>query len=214
MIRTRRNLLVAVSQRVDRIEARAETRDALDQRLVRWLLAVGVLPVVVPNGLAGASALADWLAAIEPQAIVLSGGNDIGEQPTRDATEYALLDYAATLRLPLIGICRGMQMMGSHAGVGLLPVSGHAGTRHPLSCQVATEGALLPSEVNSFHNLQLASCPTDFEVLATAPDGALEALRHRSLPWEGWMWHPEREMTFSAMELARARALFMGESAS
>ena len=35
----------------------------------------------------------------------------------------------------------------------------------------------------------------------------IEAMRHGTLPWEGWMWHPEREANFSPRDLARMKAL-------
>lgn len=63
--------VVAVSQRVDVLPERGESRDALDQRLIDFLLAGGYLPVPVPNGLQ--DDLHDWLNAVSPQAIVLSG---------------------------------------------------------------------------------------------------------------------------------------------
>ena len=74
--------VVAVSQRVDVHPDRNERRDALDQRLISLLLKVGCMPVPVPNGLhlaAGAGmpvrdSFNTWIAAISPQAIVLSGG--------------------------------------------------------------------------------------------------------------------------------------------
>lgn len=201
--------VVAVSQRVEVLAERGETRDALDQQLVDFLLASGCLPVPVPNTLcrpvhdstAAADALHEWLGTLAPQAIVLSGGNDLGEQPKRDMTEARLLEHARANALPVLGVCRGMQMIGHWAGGRLKPVNGHVGTRHRLSGRIV-------AEVNSYHRLALAACPADFEVLARSEDGEIEAIRHCSLPWEGWMWHPEREPVFAAHDLARLKALF------
>lgn len=203
--------IVAVSQRVDHYPDRQETRDALDQRLITFLLVAGLIPVPVPNGLYKAlpdgrcdhEALDSWLAAVKPQAFVLSGGNDIGQCRERDLTEGWLLDHASQHQMPLLGICRGMQMMAHWAGTGLHPVQGHVRTRHRLTGEIA-------GEVNSYHGFSLATCPLDFEVLARSEDGEIEAIRHQSLPWEGWMWHPEREENFSARDVQRIKALFGG----
>lgn len=200
--------LIAVSQRVDRVPARAETRDALDQRLALWLTTLGGLPVPVPNAVG--DRLDEWLDALRPAAVVLSGGNDLGDSPERDFTETRLINHAIRAGLPLLGICRGMQMLAHHAGTALAKVTGHAGTRHALSGALASEGKL-PGEVNSFHNWALTDCPHGYEVLARAPDGCIEALRHCGHRWEGWMWHPERETPFGEQELVRARNLLIGE---
>lgn len=200
--------VVAVSQRVDVYPERNERRDALDQRLCQWLVAAGFLPVPVPNGLstdsvdeAGRDGLQPWLSAVMPEAIILSGGNDIGEAIDRDNTERRLLAYAQDRALPVLGICRGMQMMGVWAGGALIPVQGHHRTRHVLCGE-------LVGEVNSFHNYALADCPAGFAVTAAADDGCIEAIRHESLAWEGWMWHPEREADFKPRDLQRLRVLF------
>ena len=202
--------VVAVSQRVDHYPDRNETRDALDQRLIEFLLAAGYLPVPVPNQLFKAlpdgrydqEALAGWLTAVEPQAFVLSGGNDIGQCRERDLTESSLLDFANLHRMPLLGICRGMQMMAHWTGVDLHPVQGHVSTRHRLSGEIA-------GEVNSFHGFSLTTCPAGFGVLAKSEDGEIEAIRHESLSWEGWMWHPEREAAFVLKDIERLKALFL-----
>lgn len=203
--------VVAVSQRVDFLSARCERRDAIDQRFCAWLSAAGYLPVPLPNVLSASAAeraspeharrLQSWLEAVRPSAVALSGGNDIGENAERDFTEAQLLQWAAARSEPVLGICRGMQMMAVWSGAALKPVEGHGGTRHALRGR-------LDGEVNSFHDFALMSCPRDFEILAVAEDGEVEAMRHKLLPWEGWMWHPEREATFAERDLMRLRALF------
>lgn len=201
--------VVAISQRVDLYPDRNETRDALDQRWITLLLVAGFIPVPVPNGLYKAlpdgrcdhEPLDAWLAALKPAAFVLSGGNDIGQCNARDLTEGWLLDYARMQQSPVLGICHGMQMLAHWAGTGLHPVHGHVGTRHYLSGEIA-------GEVNSYHAFSLTACPDGFEVLAQSEDGEIEAIRHRSLPWEGWMWHPEREPNFSQHDIQRLKALF------
>ena len=204
-------LKVAVSQRVDVWADRGERRDALDQRLSRWLMAAGCIPVPVPNALSTPLMAGQdeewqgWLRAVKPDAVLLSGGNDIGEAPERDNTEHRLLDYARDRALPALGICRGMQMMAVWAGGSLAPVSGHVRTRHRL--QTTANMGAWPDEVNSFHNFSLAECPGGFVVTARAEDGAIEAIRHETLPWEGWMWHPEREPQFGSADVMRFRAL-------
>jgi putative glutamine amidotransferase len=203
--------IVAVTQRIDHFPERNETRDALDQRLITFLLLAGFVPVPVPNGLqrvlpdgrSDPEELDGWLAAVKPQAFVLSGGNDIGECLERDLIEGWLLDHASQRQMPLLGVCRGMQMMAHWASVDLCFVQGHVRTRHRLTGEVV-------GEVNSYHGFSLAACPLDFEVLARSEDGQIEAIRHQSLPWEGWMWHPEREENFAARDVLRIKALFGG----
>jgi len=201
--------IVAVSQRIDDYPDRGERRDALDQALVRFLLACGCLALPLPNALLGEApsgtpcreAFDEWTARVRPEGVLLSGGNDPGGCPDRDSTESLLMEYAEGLRLPLLGICRGMQMMGLRAGASLVRVEGHVRTRHELHGERT-------GVVNSFHNFALSKCPEDYTVPARSGDGVPEAIRHVALPWEGWMWHPEREPLFCAMDIERARRLF------
>ena len=197
--------VIAVSQRVEMRPERNEVRDALDQRLNTFLLEAGFLPIPVPNSLISASldykSLSEWLSRVAPEALVLSGGNNIGNFTHRDLTEKAMLDHAKRLHLPTLGICRGMQMMGLWAGGRLKPVAGHVRSRHQLSGK-------FEAEVNSYHDFSLEVCPADFQVLARSQDGEIEAIRHSRLAWEGWMWHPEREAVFSQRDLDGLRELF------
>lgn len=191
--------VIAVSQRIDDYPDRGERRDALDQALVRWLAEAGFLALPVANAWSSAQ-LDGWLALVNPVGVVLSGGNDIGTCPDRDAVERHLITWAMQQGRPLLGICRGMQMLSVAAGGRLKQVSGHVRTRHRL---VAPFG-----EVNSFHDMTPDGCPPGYRVLARAEDGEIEAMQHEAHAITGWMWHPERETPFDARHLELARAHF------
>ena len=91
-------------------------------------------------------------------------------------------------------------MMGVWAGAEVRAVSSHTGVRHKLKGELA-------HSVNSYHRFSLAAAPNGFSVIAKSEDDEIEAIRHESLPWEGWMWHPERESHFSDHDITRFRAL-------
>ncbi len=200
--------LIAVSQRIDFIDKREEFRDAIDERLNEFIVSFGGLPVPIPNNLfvkninkTPSFYIDEWLNQIKPKGFVLSGGNDIGEYLNRDNTENKILNFARKMSLPTLGICRGMQLMTIWNGGKIKKLSGHVNTMHKITGEIN-------ENVNSFHNYSPDKCPSDFYVTARSNDEKIEAMSHKNLPWEGWMWHPEREKKFQKWNIIRAKNLF------
>ncbi len=204
---------IGISQRVDNTGTHNEYRDALDQQMNAWVIEAGFIPVPIPNSLVDMSLSCDnqlilerWLYLLHIDALLLSGGNDIGKVQKRDLTEISLLTWAEKNRIPVLGICRGMQMMGVYAGGKLIKMEGHVKTRHQLQFDNHNRGKFVES-VNSYHNQVLENCPDSFKVLARSDDGSLEAMMHKYLPWEAWMWHPERDPVFVIIFQERFKSL-------
>jgi gamma-glutamyl-gamma-aminobutyrate hydrolase PuuD len=188
---------IAITQRVHDLVDRGERRDALDQAWTPWIEDGGDAAIPVPNRLADPVAFVRDLGV---DALVLTGGNDLahlpGAQnaaPERDATERALLGHARDVGLPVLAVCRGMQMLVDFWGGAVTRVEGHVGQPHEIVLRPSNR-RLRPGPVNSFHGWGVAPAgvPGPLLVVATAPDGSVEAVEHRDLPQVGVMWHPER----------------------
>lgn len=182
--------VVAITQRIDHWPDRHETRDAIDQKLVKWIIQCGFFPLLVPNVFETPVELNRWLSIMNVQGIVFSGGNDIGQISSRDNQEIWLLKWAEDKKIPSLGICRGMQAMACFTGSTLTNVEGHVATHHQIS-------GVINLEVNSFHNYAITNLGDQWDILARSQDDIIEAIQHRALPWEAWMFHPEREPQFN-----------------
>ncbi len=204
---------IGITQRVDRVDLYDESRDALDNRLIEWVLNADLIPIPIPNNLVDdklpnnlQSNLDKWLDDVGIDVVLLSGGNNIGDVQLRDLTEEYLVFWAEKYKKPLLGICRGMQMMGICAGAQLVQINGHTKVRHKLKVK-DTNNKALPKSVNSYHDFALEKCPEGYEILAESEDGSIEAIKHKKLHWEGWMWHPERELPYNDIDRMRLKKM-------
>jgi len=192
--------------------------DSINTSYVEAVVAAGGLPVVLPvldPSLAGA--MLDGL-----DGLLLSGGGDIsparyGEEPVpevygvderRDAFELALVEAALERNLPVLGVCRGHQVLNVALGgrliqhVGLLsPVNHQERERYGeiIHAVVLEPDSLVASVleatevgVNTLHHQAVAEPGRGLRVVArSAEDGLIEAVEHEDHRMIGVQWHPE-----------------------
>jgi putative glutamine amidotransferase len=188
-------------------------------RYVRQVEAAGAIAVVIPPRPDADDATARELLE-RLDAVVLAGGVDVAPElyaderhpsvqasrPDRDTTEIAIARATAELDVPVLGICRGMQVMAVEAG-GLLeqhvpdrvghdehsPAPAVYGS-HPVRTVVGTRVAeILGEEVDvpSYHHQSVLTHP-GYVAAAWAPDGTLEAMEVPEARFRlAVQWHPE-----------------------
>lgn len=189
--------------------------DVLHATYARSVEAAGGVAVLLPPQNLGAVEVMDRV-----DGLIVAGGADVDParygatadprnqtpRPDRDAWEWALLDAADAAGRPVLGICRGLQLMTVRAGGTLeqhLPdVVGHS-EHSPAPgafgwTPIRTEpGSLVrrlvgeETQVNCAHHQAAARHP-GFEVSARAADGTIEAIEDPERPfWLAVQWHPE-----------------------
>lgn len=188
------------------------------------VLKAGATPVVIPP-FEDKDALANVLDRVD--GLLLSGGGDLnplftGEEPVpqlhavnykRDLAELLLIRLAYDRQIPMLGICRGIQMLAVALDGSVWQDIGSQQPGQPLlkhdqqldrryashTVDIATDSTILrpllgdgPVAVNSFHHQAVRDAGPRLRVCATAPDGTVEAVEsseHKSIL--GVQWHPE-----------------------
>ena len=193
--------VIAITQRVDIIEGIGERRDAISQEWTDLARICGFLPLFLPNHLPTVKQLLERFLV---QGFLLTGGNDLvsygGNAPERDEMEQYLIEFSIEKKVPLLGVCRGMQMILDCFGVKLQSVEGHVRREHSLD-----NG----DTVNSFHNWGAKEYNPCLTALVRSNDGVVEEVKHSKFGWiHGVMWHPERYHPFREHDMKLIQEVF------
>jgi putative glutamine amidotransferase len=201
----------------------------LEESLAHWLMAGGAVPQLLPTPAAGVGA-DDLIRGVD--ALVLQGGTDVapesyGEAPirpewagdrVRDRYETELVHAAMKLDRPVLGLCRGLQMLNVIFGGSLIQDIGtqcpgflthrdyerydqlhHDISIEPDSWLRRMHAGRTNGRVNTVHHQAIKALGQGLQVEArSVPDGLVEAVRYqraeaeKSDPWiYAVQWHPE-----------------------
>ncbi|MBF0199783.1 MAG: gamma-glutamyl-gamma-aminobutyrate hydrolase family protein [Desulfamplus sp.] len=189
---------------------------------IHSVLAAGGLPVLLPV-VDDQDMAAYYLTVID--GLLLSGGEDVctmvyGENPIkevemfcpeRDSFEINLFCAALEQNVPVLGICRGLQVMNAALGGTLYQdifaqrknVLGHLPKKLPVDTLYHTitieEKSILARifetdelRVNSYHHQAAKDVAQSFKATAFSTDNIIEAIEHKEKPFVvGVQWHPE-----------------------
>lgn len=176
----------------------------------RFVSNAGALPIIAPSIIERVSEYVSMVDAV----ILIGGVNDLdpsfyGDQNKgskgcnikQDEFEFAILKEAINQNKPVLGICRGMQLINVYFGGSLIQhlESSDLHLQYEKQEELVHEVDILNSrffsdkkiKVNSVHHQACDFVPETLKVTAKSTDNVIEMLEHISLPILGVQWHPE-----------------------
>ncbi len=211
----------------DRTVFTGKTLQYVEQSIAHWVQSQGNLALVIPSPAGetrrGDVTLKHYAGLLD--GLVLEGGSDMwpgsyGEEPLRpewsgdrirDEYEIALLRAFIERGKPVLGVCRGMQVLNVayggtlyqdlalqkpgplfHRSAQLYDRNHHQIGIEPNTRLARLYAGLAVATVNSVHHQGIKDLAPGFVIEAAAPDGVIEAFRHGAeLYVAGVQWHPE-----------------------
>lgn len=183
---------IIVTQRIDFFPPHNERRDSLDINWYSFFEKVGVTPILIPNNL---NITIRILRSFKIDGILLTGGNTLahlkgGDAPERDEVEKYLVEYGLNCKIPIIGVCRGFQILQHYFAGELIPIKGYAGIEH----QVFMNGNKVRT-ITTHCNYGFKNSP--FDIISIDENNIVLSAENKEKKIYGQLWHPERQMNFS-----------------
>jgi N5-(cytidine 5'-diphosphoramidyl)-L-glutamine hydrolase len=184
---------IALSSRMVSANEYDEPRDALSHDWFNFICRINHTAFMIPNILNDHQS---YLNYINPHLIVLTGGESLGCNSIRDIAEKKILQYAIKKNIPVLGVCRGLQLINKYFGGSFVQIENHVATHHNVNFKKSWESIYgNKNKVNSYHmngidpiDLAEGLIPTAFD-----SDGYVEGFYHDNLTIASVMWHPERK---------------------
>jgi putative glutamine amidotransferase len=208
----------------NRIHFTKKSLTFVENDFLRFFSRIGVMPCIIPD--LEAERMGEFLDEVD--GILLSGGSDVAPQSYRedpieegrwpgdlhrDQYEFRILDYAMQTKKPVLGVCRGVQIINVYFGGSLYqdlftqtntPVEHRCGVRydeimHEIELtDISILGKVYTKKnffVNSVHHQGIKDVAPGFDIEATCPvDGLVEAISYKNMSEHfilGLQWHPE-----------------------
>ena len=187
---------IGITLRVENILKYNEKRDAISHEWVKLIEKLDMIPIFIPNTLNDVKLFVEEL---ELDGLILSGGDNKGDEELRDQTENILIKFGMQNKIPILGICRGMQVINDYFGGNIIITKNneHVNKDHEIIITDKKIREILEfkeKKVNSYHhNIILEkNLGKGLKSFAKTNDNTIEGFLHNELPIIGIMWHPER----------------------
>ena len=195
---------VGITMRITDAVDYIEPRDCLAQDW--WTYLQNTFPDILWMGLPNiGSNIQNYVKEWELDSFILTGGNNVGSAQKRDDTEISLLEMVVNQHIPVLGVCRGLQMINYFFDGSIIhdltdicgKPDAHVGTTHPVRIENGPFRNLLNTSelvVNSYHRhgVSKTTMAPMLRPFAFSMDGLVEGLFHPDLPIVAIQWHPER----------------------
>ena len=204
---------IAITQRLILNDNYYELREALDTRWGLLFDALNFLPIILPIEYN----FKKYFDSIKIDGILLTGGNDLNslncsdESLQRDIFEKELIKYGIKNNIPILGVCRGMQVIAEYFGASFIKVKDQVAIKHSLKVNEESkyfnELSKL-NDVNSFHNYAVENLTKDLLISATDNNDTIKAIEHKEYKIFAQMWHSERDKIFDKEQLKLIEEFF------
>ena len=193
---------IGITLKVVKHHEHGEMMTCIDIKWIDLLLSLGFTPALIP--LTSSEHLSLIWNNLNLDGLILSGGNTLASAVKdkhesnvyfeRDIFEKSLLDMAIRKQIPVLGICRGLQVINTFFNGGVLRFEGQIGKNQKIT-SLSDNKSSFPNEVTCYHDYVVTPELLGDELVPLAHDsnGNIQALSHSSHKILGLMWHPERE---------------------
>lgn len=157
----------------------------------------------------------EYVESWDLNGFVLTGGNNLKDTPVRDQTEYSILEYARSNNLPVLGVCRGLQMICDYYNQPTIPCPDttlHVAREHQVHLiKELVKWDETDISVNSYHEYCVGTrdlFQSSLIPFAISSDGLVEGVYSSDNRMLGIMWHPERSNPASGFDEKLIRKFF------
>ena len=195
---------IGITQREIRLDKQKETYDSLDQNWFRFTDKCGIDLTVVPNKILNIN---NFIKKNRIKGFIFSGGGPITKNlgldkkknnninAYRDITETKIFKICKEKKIPILGVCRGMQSINILLNGGLTKMSGFVNKNNYLKSfkLIYRKKYRVENSIKSFHDYSITESLLGKNLIPIYFSGkSIQMIKSKNEKIMGIMWHPER----------------------